>query len=103
MTQPSTIGDYIAELRRGLVCERCGRYVGGLGDGRYLPPPYPVAVAPATDDELAALIAFEWHMLGRMQQGNFVICHPQRAGRCVSYREWLAGEPAAEEDDAVED
>lgn len=92
---PRTLGDLIDAVRQGLVCARCGRYVGSLAPTRYLPPPYPVAVAGVgPDDEAAALAAFEWHMVGRVREGNFVIRHPELDGRCVSMREWLAAESA---------
>ena len=29
-------------------------------------------------------------MIGLLRSGNFVIRHPERDGRCVSIREWLA-------------
>ena len=45
MTQgPKTLAELIAEVRAGLVCDRCGKYVGSLAAKRYLPPPYPVAL-----------------------------------------------------------
>ena len=95
---PATLSEFIDAVRAGLVCDRCGRYVGSLGPKKYLPPPYPVALdkIPATD-EAAALVGFEWHMLNRMREGNFVIRHPQGRGGCVSLREW-----AEEEDDESE-
>lgn len=105
MDAPRTAADFIETIRAGLVCDRCGRYVGSLDAKRYLPPPYPVAVE-STDDEVSALIAFEWHMLARLRQGAFTIRHPQRDGRCVSMREWLAREDGAddrEQDDDAED
>lgn len=91
MTQATkTLAELIAEVRAGLVCDRCGKYVGSLAAKRYLPPPYPVALDRITPDEEAeALIGFELHMVGRMRQGNFVIRHPQRDGQCVSVREWV--------------
>ena len=86
---PRTIGEFIDALRAEYVCERCGRYIGSLAPTRYLPPPYPVALDKITsDDEVAALVGFEWHMLGRLRDGNFVLRHPERDGRCVSIREW---------------
>jgi hypothetical protein len=97
-TQPKTLQEYITELREGLVCDRCRRYVGSLAPKRYLPPQYPVALDRMGDeDEAEALIAFEWHMLGRMRQGNFVIRHPQRDGHCITYREWVASDDEDEE------
>jgi len=91
MVQPRTLADHIAEVRAGLVCARCGKYVGSLAIERYRPPPYPVAIDGITaDEEAEALIAFELHMIGRVRAGNFTIAHPQRGGRCISVREWLA-------------
>lgn len=97
--QPATLSEFIDAVRAGLVCDRCGRYVGSLGPAKYLPPAYPVALdkIPA-DDEVGALVGFEWHMLNRMREGNFVIRHPQGRGRCVSLREWAE----QEEDDGDE-
>ncbi len=92
-----TLGDLVAEVRDGLVCDRCGKYVGSLATKRYLPPPYPVALDRITaDEEVEALIGFELHMIGRLRQGNFVIRHPQVDGHCVTVREW------AERDDDEE-
>ena len=88
--QPQTLREYIDALRAGLVCDRCGKYVGSLAAKRYLPPPYPGALDKIGDDEVEALIGFEWHMLDRMRNGNFTIRHPQRKGRCISFREWIA-------------
>jgi hypothetical protein len=86
---PKTLSDLVTEVRTGLVCDRCGKYVGSLATKRYLPPPYPVALDRITaDQEVEALIGFELHMIGRMRHGNFVIRHPQVDGRCVSVREW---------------
>ena len=31
-------------------------------------------------------------MLHRMQEGNFVIRHPERDGMCITYREWIDAE-----------
>jgi len=101
VAQPKTIGEYIDEIRKGLVCGRCGRYVGSLAAKKYLPPPYPVAVgAIPPDDEVSSLVAFEWHMLGLLRGGNFTLRHPERDGRCVTMREWLADEEAGEPQDA---
>jgi hypothetical protein len=87
--QPQTIAEFIEAIRAGLVCDRCGRYIGSLGTSRYLPPPYPVALDKiGADDEVAALIGFEWHMVGLLRAGKFTIRHPEREGRCVSMREW---------------
>jgi hypothetical protein len=92
-TSPRTIGEYLEAIRGGLVCDRCGRYVGSLAATRYLPPPYPVALGRLRpEDEAEALVAFEWHMLGRLREGGFTIRHPQVDGRCVSIREWAEAE-----------
>lgn len=99
---PKTLAEYIDEIRKGLVCDRCGRYVGSLAAKRYLPAPYPVALDRIQDAEAEALIAYEWHMLGRLRQGNFVIRHPEIDGKCVSYREWLAAEDEEEDTEAEE-
>jgi len=97
---PKSLADYIAEIRQGLVCDRCGKYVGSLDQHRYLPPPYAVALGKLTaDDEVEALIGFERHMLDRMRKGNFTIRHPQRDGQCVTLREWIAGEGEDEDDE----
>ena len=97
--QPTTVTEFIEAIRAGLVCDRCGRYIGTLGLKKYLPPPYPVALDKiAADDEVAALVGFEWHMLGRLREGNFTIRHPQLDGRCSSLREWAA----ANDDDGDE-
>ncbi len=95
---PATLSEFIDAVRAGLVCDRCGRYVGSLAQKKYLPPAYPVALdkIPA-DDEAAALVGFEWYMLNRMREGNFVIRHPQGRGGCVSLREWAE----QEEDDGL--
>lgn len=99
VAQAKTIGEYIQEIRKGLVCDRCGRYVGSLATKKYLPPPYPVAVGEIpVDDEVSSLVAFEWHMLGLLRGGSFSIRHPEKDGRCVSIREWLEDE----EDGAAE-
>ena len=34
-TQPKTIREFIQALHEGLVCDRCGRYVGSLGEERH--------------------------------------------------------------------
>ena len=96
---PGTLGDYIRAIRGGLVCDRCGRYIGSLAETRYLPPPYPIALASAPEnDEAAAIAGFEWHMLGLLRQRKFTLRHPQSKGRCVSVREWYAEQH--EDDDA---
>jgi hypothetical protein len=82
------MGELIETLRRGLVCDRCGRYVGSLARGHYMPAAYPVAVEDEDGDEAQALVAFEWHMLGLLHQGRFTIRHPERDGVCISAREW---------------
>lgn len=90
---PQSMSEFIEAIRSGLVCGRCGRYVGSLAREHYLPPPYPVALAeiPA-QDEVAALVGFEWHMLNLMRKGNFTIRHSERDGQCVSVREWARSE-----------
>jgi hypothetical protein len=99
-TTPQTMAEFITAIREGLVCERCGRYVGSLADSHYLPPPYPVALEKIdADDEVSALVAFEWHMLNRARNGNFVIRHPEIDGRCVSIREWAEAESGDESDE----
>ena len=95
--QPQTLREFIDALRAGLVCDKCGKYVGSLAAKRYLPPPYPVALDKIGDDEVEALIGFEWHMVQLLQAGRFVIRHPQVDGRCVSFREWV--ESDSDEDD----
>lgn len=101
--QPSTLPEFIDAIRAGLVCARCGRYIGSLGAATYLPAPYPVALDKITsDDEVSALIGFEWHMLGRLRDGNFTIRHPEVEGRCVTMREWLAHEHGLEDDEDEE-
>jgi hypothetical protein len=88
--QPKTLAEFIEAVRAGLVCDRCGKYVGGLALKRYRPAPYPVALDKiGADDEAEALLGFEWHMVNLLHQGKFVIRHPQRDGRCVSIREWM--------------
>lgn len=89
--QPSTLAEFIEAIRAGLVCVRCGRYIGSLGTGRYLPPPYPVALDKIdANGEVAALVGFEWHMLNLVRDGRFTIGHPERDGKCISLREWTA-------------
>lgn len=93
--QPNTLAEFIDAIRAGLVCDRCGKYVGGLAERRFRPAPYPVALDKVgVDDEVEALIGFEWYMVSLLRQGKFVIRHPQRDGRCITFREW-----AAEDDD----
>lgn len=100
--EPKSLADWIIELRATLLCYRCGKYVGGLGPRRYLPPPYPVALGKiASEDEVEVLIGFESHMMGRVRKANFRISHPQRDGGCVSFREWVAGND--DEDDEAND
>jgi len=100
--EPRSLNDYIAEIRQGLVCGRCGKYIGSLALKRYLPPPYPVALDRITaDQEVEALTGFEWHMLGRLRRGNFTIMHPEIDGRCVSVREWV--ESGFDDDDGEDE
>lgn len=83
------------------MCGRCGRYIGALAPTRYKPAPYAVALDKiGADDELAALVGFEWHMVQRLRDGNFVLRHPERDGVCVSMREWLRD--ADDDDDGDE-
>ena len=97
---PATLPEFIEAIREGLVCERCGRYIGSLGASTYLPPPYPVALDKIqADDEVAALVGFEWYLLGRLRDGNFTVVHPDIDGRCASMREWLAHEHGNEDDE----
>lgn len=98
-TAPESITEFISAIRGGLICERCGRYIGCLGERSYVPPPYPVALDKITsDDEVAALIGFEWYMVGRLREGNFTIRHPEIDGRCATMREWLAHERDEDEE-----
>ncbi|MEX2224871.1 MAG: hypothetical protein WEB52_00320 [Dehalococcoidia bacterium] len=100
MGEPRTLADLIDEVRKGLICDRCGRYVGSLAEKTYLPPAYAVAVSKdRLDDEVGALIAFERHIIERLRRGNFVIRHPQKDGRCVSIQEWLADDDEEEDDE----
>ncbi len=100
VTQPESLAEFIAEIRRGLVCGRCGKYVGSLAERRYLPPPYLVGLDKLTpEDEVEALIGFEWHMLSRMRNGNFTIRHPERDGACITFREWVESEAEDEDED----
>jgi hypothetical protein len=104
MGQPRTVGDLIDEARKGLTCDRCGRYVGSLAERTYLPPAYPVAVSKdRLDDEVGALVTFELHMIDRMRRGNFMIRHPQKDGRCVTIEEWLADDDEDDESDDAND
>ncbi len=89
--QPKTLAQFIDAIRVGLVCDRCGQYVGGLAQKRFLPAPYPVALDKiGAEDQAEALIGFEWHMVSLLRQGRFVIRHPQRDGQCVSFHESVA-------------
>jgi hypothetical protein len=103
---PSTIAEFIDAIRAELVCGRCGRYIGSLSPARYLPPPYIVALDRiGPDDEIAALVGFEWHMVQRLRDGNFAIRHHEIDGVCVSMREWLdhEREESEQEDDEEAD
>jgi hypothetical protein len=94
---PATLHQLIDEIRAGLVCDRCGRYIGSLGPERYRPAPYPVALDRLQpDDEVAVLVGFERYMLGLLRDGKFTVRHPQVGGRCVSVREWARAQ--AEDD-----
>jgi hypothetical protein len=87
----STLQQMIEELRAGLVCDRCGRYVGSLGPTKYRPAPYPVALDRLTDeDEVPVLIGFERYMLALLREGKFTLRHPQVDGRCATVAEWAA-------------
>jgi hypothetical protein len=98
------MAEYIERIRAGLVCDRCGRYVGSLAATRYQPPPYPVAFEDiSADDEAHSLVQFEWHILGMMRQGRFVIRHPEKDGVCVSMEEWAREEDEDEDDEEGED
>jgi hypothetical protein len=100
---PKTLAEFIDAIRAELVCARCGRYIGSLAASRFLPAPYPVALDKiGADDEVAALVGFEWHMVQRLRDGNFTIAHPEIDGRCVSMREWLAHDDSDSGDDAAE-
>ena len=104
--QPRTLAEFIDAIREGLVCARCGAYVGGLARKRFLPAPYPVALDKiGADDEAEALVGFEWHMVNLLRQGKFVISHPERDGQCITFREWAADgdEDEAEGDDLGDD
>ena len=95
--QPTTLAQFIDAIRAELVCDRCGRYIGGLAPKRYAPAPYPVALgAIGSADEAEALIGFEWYMAGQLRGGKFTLRHPQLNGACTSFREWAA----RDEDDA---
>ncbi len=101
MPESRSLNDYIAEIRHGLVCARCGVYVGSLAITHYLPPPYPVALDRITaEQEVEALIGFEWYMLGRLRGGNFTLAHPEIDGRCVSVRAWAE---SVDDDDEVDE
>ena len=103
-TTPRTLREHIDVIREGMVCERCGRYIGSLAPDSYLPPAYPVAVEDSSpEDEVRALVAFEWHLLGMMRQGKFVIRHPERDGVCVSIEEWGRDGEELEEEAAAPD
>lgn len=100
VSEPKSLADWISEIRESLVCGRCGKYVGGLGPRRYLPPPYPVALDKiGAADEVEALIGFEAHMISLVKQGKFRLAHPQKDGRCVSFREWAGAEDEDDEPD----
>lgn len=97
---PRSLAEYIETIRDGLVCNRCGRYVGSLTTNRFIPPLYPIAFEDVPpDDEARSLVSFEWHLLGMLRQGKFVIRHPEREGACISIEQWAA----EEEDDGEED
>jgi hypothetical protein len=98
------MADLIDEVRAGLVCERCGRYIGSLGPRRYRPAPYPIALGPlGPDAEAEALVGFERYMLGLLRRGAFTLRHPERDGRCVSLREWVEAADDDEDGDVERD
>lgn len=104
--QPRTLAEFIDTIRERLVCARCNKYIGGLARKHFLRAPYPVALDKiSADDEVEALVGFEWHMVNLLRQGKFVISHPERDGECITFREWAAGEDedGAEDDDAGND
>jgi hypothetical protein len=98
--QPRTLSEFIDAVRAGLVCDRCGKYIGGLAKKHFLPAPYPVALGKiGPDDEAEALMGFEWHMVGLLREGKFTLRHPQLEGRCVSFREWIGRDGSDDDDD----
>jgi hypothetical protein len=101
--EPKSLAERISETRSGLVCWRCGKYVGSLGLKRYLPPAYPVALDKINaEEEAEALIGFESHMIARVRRGNFRISHAQVGGRCSSFREWVESEHEGDDAEAGE-
>jgi hypothetical protein len=101
---PPSTAQHIELIRAGFCCDRCGRYVGALAGGTYLPPIYPVATADTIDDEARSLVAFELHMLGLLRQNKFILRHPQREGACITARAWAAEDAEGEDqedDDGV--
>ena len=98
--RPRTSSEFIDAIRSSLVCDRCGKYIGGLARKRFLPAPYPVALGMiGAEDEADALIGFEWHMVGLLRNGKFTLRHPQMGGRCVNFREWAARDDGVAEGD----
>jgi hypothetical protein len=98
------MAEYIEAIRAGFVCDRCGKYVGALSPSRYVPPAYPIAFEDLDpEDEARALVEFEWHMLGMLRRGKFVLRHPERDGQCVSVSDWAREEDDDEDNDAAED
>lgn len=101
---PTTLTDYIETIRAGYVCSRCHRYVGSLANSEYVPPPYPVHVDGLSEqDEVQALVRFEWHMLGLLNQRKFTLAHPERDGVCVPIAEWSREDPEDEESEPTID
>jgi hypothetical protein len=93
------MGEFIDAVRAGLVCDRCGKYIGSLARKKYLPAPYPVALGKITaQDEAEALVGFEWYMLQLLEAGKFALRHPQQDGHCVTFREWVASDDGEEDD-----
>ena len=96
--QPKTLAAFIDAIRAGLVCDRCGKYIGGLAPERFLPAPYAVALGKVgAEDEAEVLIGFEWYMMGLLRAGSFKLRHPQLKGECVNFREWAAQVDEADE------
>ena len=101
---PRSLAEYIETIRAGLICNRCSRYVGSLAESRYLPPLYPIAFEEVpSDDEARSLVSFEWHLLGMLRQGKFVIRHPERDGTCISMDQWAEDDDEREDDESADE
>ncbi len=99
--QPRILSELIGTIRGALICDGCGKYVGGLAPTRFVPAPYPVALSEiGPDEEAEALIGFESYMAGLLRDGKFIIRHPQIQRRCVSFREWAGRNDDADEGEA---